>query len=102
MPFSLGADGLRVALRVSPRTSRNEIAGVTEAADGRRLKVAVTAAPEGGRANAAVLKLLARAWRLPKSRMAVVAGASGRNKVILIRGGDAAIRDRLSRDLTTT
>jgi uncharacterized protein (TIGR00251 family) len=102
MPFSLAGDGVRVALRVSPRASRNGIAGVAGGPDGPRLKVAVTAAPEGGKANAAVLKLLAKAWRLPKSRLEVVTGAADRNKVVLIHGGDAALRDRLSRETTTT
>lgn len=102
MPFSLARDGVRVALRVTPRASRNGVLGVGEGSGGPRLKVAVTAAPEGGKANAAVLRLLAKTWRLPKGRMELVAGAKDRNKVVLIHGGDAALRERLSRETTTT
>lgn len=100
MPFTLASDGLRVALRVTPRTSRNAITGVGASTDGPRLKVSVTAAPEAGKANAAVIKLLAKAWRVPKSGMEVIAGSTGRNKLLLIRGGDREPMDRLAKDIT--
>lgn len=94
-PFEPAGDGIRVHLRVAPRASRNGITGTMPGADGRtRLKVSVTAAPEGGRANAAVMKLLARAWGVPKSSLEVVAGATDRNKVLLVSGSD---RDMLGR-----
>ena len=96
MPFALADDGLRVALRVSPRASRNGVTGIADMADGRRVKVSVTAVPEGGKANAAVIKLLAKAWRVPKSGMEVVAGATDRNKLLLIRGGDRDLLTRLT------
>ena len=51
-----------------------------------RLEIAVTEAPDAGRANAAVLVLLAREWRLPKSALAVVSGAADRHKTISIAG----------------
>jgi uncharacterized protein YggU (UPF0235/DUF167 family) len=44
----------------------------------------VTTVPEGGKANAAVLKLLAKALGVPKSRLAIVQGETGRDKVIEI------------------
>jgi uncharacterized protein (TIGR00251 family) len=97
MPFILADDGLRVSLRVTPRASRNAITGIGDSADGPRLKVSVTAAPEAGKANAAVVKLLAKAWRVPKSRMDLVAGATDRNKLLLIRHGDKDLMDRLAK-----
>jgi uncharacterized protein YggU (UPF0235/DUF167 family) len=61
-----------VRLKATPGTSRTAVGAVT---DGAVLKVQVTAAPEDGKANAAILKALAKAWRLPKSRLAIAAGA---------------------------
>ncbi len=100
MPFALAGDGLRVALRVAPRASRNGVTGIVETPAGRRLKVSVTAAPEAGKANAAVIKLLAKAWRVPKSCMEMVAGTTERNKLLLIRGGDRALMNRIIEETT--
>lgn len=78
----LATPGARLALRVTPKASRNAIA-VPEAAGGA-LRVHVTTVPEDGKANAAVLKLLAKALGVPKSRLVIVQGASGRDKVVEI------------------
>ena len=53
---------------------------------GAAVKARVTAAPEKGRANAALLKLLAREWGVPGNRLAVVAGAGARRKTVLVSG----------------
>ena len=83
-------------MRLAPRGSRNAIEGVDrDAADRARLRVRVTAAPERGRANAAMLKLLAKAWRLPAGSIAVTAGATDRNKTVLVAGEAAALLARL-------
>jgi hypothetical protein len=72
---------------VQPRARRNQIGGLAAEADGGvALKVAVTAAPEDGKANAAVIALLAEAWDVPKSALAVVAGAADRRKTIHLQG----------------
>lgn len=86
---------MRVAVRVQPRASRARIDGVENRGDGTALKVRVTEAPEGGKANAAVIKLLAKAWGLPKSAMSVVAGAKERNKTVFIAGDGAELMKRL-------
>jgi uncharacterized protein (TIGR00251 family) len=81
-PLTEIAGGVRLALRVTPRAGRNEIAGVRHG----RLLVKVTAAPEGGKANAAAIKLLSKAWRIPASAFEVTAGATSRDKTLTIRG----------------
>ena len=74
-------------LRVQPRARRNQVDGLAPEADGgMALKVAVTAAPEDGKANAAVVALLADAWDLPKSSLSVVVGAADRRKTIHLQG----------------
>ncbi|MFD1624802.1 DUF167 family protein [Azospirillum griseum] len=96
-PLEPVADGLRLALRVTPKASRNAVAGLADTADGGRvLKVTVTAVPENGKANDAVVKLLAKAWKLPKTSLTVVAGATDRNKIIHVAGDPAALMPRLT------
>lgn len=92
LPFAAAADGLRVRLKVAPRAGCNRVDGLVPDADGEMaLKVAVTAPPEDGKANAAVVKLLAAEWRVPKSTIQVVLGAADRRKVLHLAGDPAAL-----------
>ena len=93
-PIEPVAAGVRIALKVTPKAAR---AGVTTDAAGRAvLKVRVTAAPEGGKANAALIKLLAKAWKLPKGALKVVAGGKDRRKTLLVEGDPAELAPRLT------
>ncbi len=99
-PFSLAKDGVRVALRVSPRAGRNRIDGIAaEAPAGAVLKISVTAAPEGGKANAAVIRLLSKEWRLPRGAFTITRGAGARRKTLHVAGAPdtllARIRERM-------
>lgn len=78
----LAVPGTRIALRVTPKASRNAV--VPAECPGGPLRIYVTTAPEGGKANAAVLKLLAKALGLPKSRLTIVQGDTGRDKLVQI------------------
>ena len=95
-PFETVEEGLRVALKVTPKAARAGVTGIEADAAGRALlKVRVTEAPEGGKANAAVIKLLAKAWKLPKGALTVTAGAKDRRKTLLIAGDPDALAPRL-------
>jgi uncharacterized protein len=84
----------RVRLRVSPGARRTEIAG----RHGDGWKVRVSAAPERGRANEAVLDLLAERLELPRRQLSIVAGHAAREKVVLMEGiGRAETERRLDR-----
>jgi uncharacterized protein len=72
----------RVRLRVSPGARRTELAG--RYGDG--WKVRVSAAPERGRANEAVLDLLAEKLELPRLSLSIVSGHTAREKVVLMEG----------------
>jgi len=85
-----GASGVSVDLRVRPQARR---AGL-ESASGV-LKASVTAPPEDGKANDAVIALLAERWRLPKSSFDIVRGASARAKTVTISGEPAALVTRV-------
>jgi uncharacterized protein YggU (UPF0235/DUF167 family) len=72
----------RLRLRVSPRAAHAGIVG--RHGDGWRIRV--TPAPERGRANQAVLALLAEALRIPRARLELVLGESARDKVVTVSG----------------
>ena len=82
-----------VTVKVTPRARHEAIE--PPGADGA-LRVKVTAPPEDGKANAAVIAVLARHWRLPKSALEIAAGGSGRLKRVLVRGEAAALMRQLA------
>jgi uncharacterized protein len=87
----------RVRLRVSPGTRRTEVTG--RYGDG--WKVRVSTPPERGRANDAVLALLADTLELPRRSLSIVSGHGAREKVVLMEGiGPAEIERRLDRVLS--
>ncbi len=95
-PFAAARGGLKVRVRVIPRAGREGIEGwVDLPGAGPAVRAAVTAPAEGGKANAALLKLLARTWRLPKSSLSLAAGKTGRTKTVLIAGDPVELRVRL-------
>lgn len=80
--FAHLADGRSFSVRVTPKASRNGVRPGPEG--GADLLIAVTIVPEDGKANAAVVKLLAKALGVPKSRLDLVRGATGRDKVFRV------------------
>ena len=79
-------------VRVTPKASRNEITGLYTAADGAvSLAVKVTAVPDKGLANVAVIKTLAKAMMVSKSTFNLVKGHTDRNKTFQITGPTHAI-----------
>lgn len=97
LPFlTPGETGVTLRLRVTPGARRAEIAGLREDGGGTwRLEVRVTAAADRGEANAAVIRLLADLWHLPKSALTIRAGAGGRRKTLEITGPPQALMQRL-------
>lgn len=74
-----------LTLRVQPKASRDEIIGpCDDAQGGESLKVRITAPPVDGKANAHLIKFLAKAFGVAKSRVSVVSGDSGRNKRVQV------------------
>ena len=95
-PFRSSADGLLVSLHLQPGASRERIDGVARLDDGAAVvKVRVGAPPEGGKANAALIRLLAKTWKLPRSSLSLVTGQTARRKTLLIAGDAAALRSDL-------
>ena len=73
---------VRLSVRLTPRASREEIAGF----EGETLRVRVTAPPVEGRANRALVRLLAKRLGVPRGAVRVVTGQTSRSKVVAIAG----------------
>ncbi|MHA2641731.1 MAG: DUF167 domain-containing protein [bacterium JZ-2024 1] len=88
--------GVRLRIKVKPRAKKSVIIGIR----GGNLVVSVVEPPEKGEANSAVCALIAEVLGLPKSRVAMVAGATSSLKVVEASGISAAIaEDRLRKAL---
>ena len=83
---------IRLAVKVTPKASADRIQGWAEDETGERvLKIAVTAVPEDGKANKAVIALLAKRLKLPKSALTIASGETSRRKILLIDGDPALL-----------
>ena len=95
-PVTLADQGVTVAVRVTPKARHQRIDGIVADADGRRaVKISVTAVPEDSKANAAVIALVAKTWKVPKGCIAVQSGATSRRKILKIAGDAPALKRRL-------
>jgi uncharacterized protein (TIGR00251 family) len=89
--------GLLLHLRVTPNAGRDAIDGPELRDDGTTvLRLRVAAVPDKGRANAAVIALLAKALGLPKSSISLVSGETGRFKTLRIAGETDDLLARLA------
>ena len=83
---------VELQIRVRPKSRRNSV----ELGDAGRVTVRVTAAPERGKANAAVVALLAKKLGVPKSSVTLVRGLTSRHKVVKVDGvTEGEVRGRL-------
>ena len=91
--FTAHAEGCVLALRVQPGARKAGIKGEQAGA----LKLAVTAPPEDGRANAAVIELLAELLAIKRKQLELIAGQTSRDKKVLVRGvSSEELRNRLA------
>jgi uncharacterized protein (TIGR00251 family) len=75
-------DDVRLWIKAVPGASRDQIAGLV----GDRLKVRVSAPPEGGKANRAICVLRARTLRVKKNQVSVESGATNSDKIVRVQG----------------
>jgi uncharacterized protein (TIGR00251 family) len=95
-PVTRATDGVRLTVRLTPKASSDRIGGIVVDDAGRpALKASVTAAPEDGKANAALVKLLARHFDLPRTTVSVVSGHAHRTKLVHVAGDPAALGRRI-------
>ena len=74
---------MALAVRVIPRARKNEVAGILE--DGT-VKIRLVAPPVEGKANQSLIKFLAEVLEVAPTQIELVAGATGRNKLVVISG----------------
>ena len=74
--------GVQFKIKVQPRACKNEIAGLQEDA----LKIRITAPPVEGEANEACIRFIAQKLGIATSRVSIVSGHTGRNKMVLVEG----------------
>lgn len=86
---------IRFAVRITPNASQNVLQGWKDDANGNRvLKVSVTVVPEKGKANEALITLLSKNWKIPKSDIIIERGDTDRNKILSIPEGYAFILNK--------
>lgn len=91
-------DGIRLHLRVTPNAGVDRIEGTETRDDGSVvLRIRVKAVPDKGKANAAVISLLAKALGVPKSAIDLVSGDTARFKTLHISGDPASLAATLAK-----
>lgn len=96
-PWRASPGGLTLVARLTPKGGRDAIDGVETMSDGRLvLKVRVRAVPEDGKANAALVELIARSLRVPRSAVTVAAGNTSRLKTLEISGDATSLAQALT------
>jgi uncharacterized protein len=97
-PWRIEADGLALAVRLTPKGGRDAVETVERLADGRSvLKVRVRAAASEGEANAALVKLIAKTLGVAPRDVSLVAGASARLKRLKIGGAGTTLAAALEK-----
>ena len=83
-------DGVIIKIKVQPRASKNQLAGIMDGA----LRVRLIAPPVDGEANEACIKFLAGVFKVPRQRVELVTGHAGRHKMVRIVGitGDEVLK----------
>lgn len=98
LPWSPRGDHVILTVRLTPKSARDEIAGLGSLSDGRPvLQVRVRALPQEGAANEALVKLLAKALHLPATSIRLESGATGRVKCLRLTGDAATLQVALGR-----
>ena len=96
--FENAKDGVRARIRLTPGASANRIKDVAADQNGVAwLTATVTAPPEDGRANKALIRMLAKEWRVAKSGIEIVSGLTDRRKTVKIPGDATAVLASLTR-----
>ena len=96
LPYRAFADHLRLAVRLTPNGGRDAIDGVELNTEGEaHLRARVSCVPEKGKANKALVALLAKALGVPKSSVSVVSGDTARQKILRIDGDPEDLARRI-------
>ena len=88
---------IRIPVRLTPKGGRDAIDGWRESADGKRVLAArVAAPPEDGKANEALVRLIAKTLDVSKSQVRIVTGETARMKILEVAGDSPSLAARLA------
>lgn len=95
-PYRIDGEGLRLAVRVTPRGGREALMGLVADAEGRpALAIRLAAPPVDGAANAALVRFLADALSLRRAQVTILSGETARLKMVRLMGDGPALAARL-------
>ena len=95
--YSAAQGGVLIQVKVQPKAARQKVGGLAASTDGDRLRVAVTCAPEDGKATQSAMRALAQALDVSLSAIALVRGATSRQKTFHVAGDVARLMARLEK-----
>jgi uncharacterized protein (TIGR00251 family) len=96
-PWQLRGADLVLTVRLTPKSARDDITGIESLSDGRAvLKARVRALPQEGEANAALIRLIAKALALPRTAVELESGATSRIKTLILKGDALALQAQLA------
>ncbi len=89
--------GVTIMVKVQPKSRRPGVLGVAPSANGgQRLRLGVSEPAEAGRANEAVVEMLADLLAVPRGAVTIEVGATSREKMVRVTGHTEALRARLA------
>jgi uncharacterized protein (TIGR00251 family) len=95
-PFAAHAQGVTLAVRLTPKSSRDAVEAMETGADGRtHVKARVRALPSEGAANDALTRLVAKWIGVPRRDVSILSGVTSRSKIVLVRGDTKELTERL-------
>ncbi len=100
-PWRRGRKGIVLPVRLTPKSNRDEIAGIEMLGGEAVLKARVRALPEAGRANQALARMVAQWLKLPLSSVSIAQGGKSRTKQVLIEGDAEALIPLIEARLAT-
>jgi uncharacterized protein len=98
-PFAVARGGMHLSVRLVPKAAASRIIGLVATEAGTALKISVHAPPVDGRANEALLRLLAETLALPRRDFSLAQGAGDRRKLVHISGDPLRLKPQLEEAL---
>jgi uncharacterized protein (TIGR00251 family) len=96
LPATAKPDGVVLHIRLTPKSSAARIAGIEDHGGKPVLKAHVTTPPEDGKANAALVALIADWLRMPKSAVAMASGQKSRLKSVSVAGNPNKLMEKIA------
>jgi uncharacterized protein YggU (UPF0235/DUF167 family) len=95
-PFAEHAQGVTLAVRLTPKSGRDAVEGTAAGPDGRpHVKARLRALPAEGAANTALIRLVAKWAGVPRGSVSILSGTTSRSKILLVRGDAKVLAERL-------